>query len=64
MQHTYQKSLILEYKKQLFQVIVRDDLQYGFLKIVDREKMTYEYPTAYEFLHLNSFMHPNNRIKF
>jgi len=45
--------------------IERNDKKLGFLKIVyEDENMTYQYPTAYEFLHLSSFMNKKNRIKF
>ncbi len=61
----YKKREKIKYKNQLFQIIERNDKKIGFLKIVyEDEKMTYQYPTAYEFLHLSSFMNKKNRIKF
>lgn len=61
----YKKREKIKYKNQLFQIIERNDKKLGFLKIVrEDEKMTYQYPTAYEFLHLSSFMNKKNRIKF
>ena len=61
----YKKREKIKYKNQLFQIIERNDKKIGFLKIVyEDERMTYEYPTAYEFLHLSSFMNKKNRIKF
>lgn len=61
----YKKREKIKYKNQLFQIIERKDKKLGFLKIVvDGEKTEYEYPTAYEFLHLSSFMNKKNRIKF
>lgn len=61
----YKKREKIKYKNQLFQIIERNDKRIGFLKIVyEDEKMTYQYPTAYEFLHLSSFMNKKNRIKF
>lgn len=61
----YKKREKIKYNNQLFQIIERNDKKLGFLKIVyDDDKITYEYPTAYEFLHLSSFMDKNNRIKF
>ena len=61
----YKKREKIKYKNQLFQFIERNDKKIGFLKIVyEDERMTYQYPTAYEFLHLSSFMNKKNRIKF
>ena len=61
----YKKREKIKYKNQLFQIIERNDKKIGFLKIVyEDEKMTYQYPTAYDFLHLSSFMNKKNRIKF
>ncbi len=61
----YKKREKIKYKNQLFQIIERNDKKIGFLKIVyEDERMTYQYPTAYEFLHLSSFMNKKNRIKF
>ena len=61
----YKKREKIKYKNQLFQIIERKDKKLGFLKIVvDGEKTEYEYPTAYEFLQLSSFMNKKNRIKF
>lgn len=62
---TFQKSLKLEYNKNIFRVLIRNtDKKLGFLKIVNEEKNEYEYPTAFEFLHLTSFMNPQNEFKF
>ena len=61
----YKKREKIKYKNQLFQIIERNDKKIGLLKIVyEDEKMTYQYPTAYDFLHLSSFMNKKNRIKF
>ncbi len=65
MKHTYKKGVKIKYNNQLFQVLIRDDNSYGFLKITKKDdKEEYEIPSAKEFLHLSSFMLPNNRIKF
>lgn len=65
MRQTYKKYLKIKYNNQLFQVVIRKDNSYGFFKIVnyqDEEKLVI--PTAQEFLHLSSVLHPHNRIKF
>lgn len=65
MKYVYKKSLRIKYNNNFFQMIVREDNQKGFLKIVNVDGVEkYEYPTAQEFLHLSSFINPNNRIKF
>ena len=61
----YKKDRIIKHKGSIFQVIVREDNKKGFLKIVDNgDTKKYEYPSAIEFLKLNSFVNVNNRIKF
>lgn len=63
--HVYKKGSRIKYNNQTFLVLVRDDNQTGFLKIVyNGDKEEYQYPTAHEFLHLSSFMNVDNRIKF
>lgn len=65
MKHTYKKGVKIKYNNQLFQVLIRDDFSYGFLKITKKDgKDEYSIPTALEFLHLSNFMIPNNNIKF
>ena len=61
---TYQKSLKIKYNNNIFRVLIRNDKKLGFLKIVDENNETYEYPSAFEFLHLTSFMNPKNSFKF
>lgn len=61
----YRKREKIKYNNQFFQIIERNDKKLGFLKIkYDGDNVVYEYPTAYEFLHLSSFMNKKNRIKF
>lgn len=63
--NAYKKREKIKYKNQLFQIIERNDKKLGFLKIKQvGDELSYEYPTAYEFLHLSSFMNKKNRIKF
>lgn len=65
MKHIYKKATKIKYNNSLFQIIVRDDNQYGFLKIVeDGKEVKYEYPSAQEFLHLTSCLNPTNKIQF
>ncbi|HPZ23743.1 MAG TPA: hypothetical protein PLB45_03085 [Bacilli bacterium] len=65
MKHVYKKTYKIEYNKSLFQVVVREDKGVGFFKIiVDGNETKYEYPSAFEFLHLSSLVNTNNRIKF
>lgn len=65
MKNEYVKREKIKYKNQLFQIIERKDKKIGFLKIVfNDDEIAYEFPTAYEFLHLSSFMNKKNRIKF
>lgn len=61
----YRKREKIKYNNQFFQIIERNDKKLGFLKIkYEGDNVIYEYPTAYEFLHLSSFMNKKNRIKF
>lgn len=65
MKYVYKKVLKIKYNNKLFQVLMRDDEKYGFLRIINQDnKDKYVYPTAQEFLHLNSVMNPQNRIHF
>lgn len=64
MKHVYAKTVRIKYNNQIYQVLLRDDKKYGFLKIVNEEKTEYAYPTAQEFLRLSSIMNRDNRIKF
>lgn len=61
----YRKREKIKYNNQLFQIIERNDKKLGFLKIkYEGDNVIFEYPTAYEFLHLSSFMNKKSRIKF
>lgn len=65
MKYAYKKIFKVKYNNNIFQVVIRPDKKYGFFKIVnDGNAEKFIYPTAYEFLHLSSYMNPNNRIKF
>ena len=50
MKHIYKKTIKLRYNNQIFQVLVRDDHKFAFLKIVDKDGQKYSYPTAHEFV--------------
>ncbi|MCH5167172.1 MAG: hypothetical protein J1F35_04680 [Erysipelotrichales bacterium] len=65
MKYTYKKIRKVKYNNKLFQIFIRDDNKLTFLKINnDNEELSYEYPTAQEFLHLNSLFNITNGIKF
>lgn len=65
MKHRYQLSKKIKYNNNLFQIVVREDEKIGFLKIIDNGNVIkYQYPSAQEFLHLNSVVNINNGIKF
>ena len=66
MKSIYRRTYKISYNNSIFQVLVRDDKGIGFLKINYDEdgNEAYSLPSALEFLHLSSVVHPNNRIKF
>ena len=66
MKGIYLKTYKINYKNNLFQVLVRTDKSVGFLKISYDESGNekYELPSAMEFLHLSSVVNTNNKIKF
>lgn len=66
MKHVYRKTFKISYNNNVFQVLVRDDKNVGFLKITydDNNNIKYVYPSAFEFLHLRSLLEKDNLIKF
>ncbi len=66
MKGIYLKTYKINYKNNLFQVLVRTDKSVGFLKISYDEagNEKYSLPSAMEFLHLSSVINTNNKIKF
>ena len=55
--HVYKRGSRIKYNNQMFQIVIRDDNSYGFLKIVvDKDKEKYEYPNAIEFINLSKLV--------
>ena len=55
--HLYTRGSRIKYKNDTYQLIIRDDKKYGFLKIVfDDNKEKYEYPSAIEFINLSKLI--------
>lgn len=55
--HLYKRGSRVKYKNQIYQLVIRDDNELGFLKIiVEKDKEKYEYPTAIEFLNLSKLI--------
>lgn len=65
MKHNYKKGSRIKYNNKLFQIVIRDDNKIGFYRIeVKEDVIKLVYPSAQEFLHLNSVLNVNNKIKF
>lgn len=59
--HVYTKTRKVKFNNNIFQVFLRDDNKICFLKI---DKDSYIYPSALEFLHLNSLFSKKGNIYF
>ena len=55
--HLYKRGSRIKYNNQMYQLVIREDNSFGFLKIVlDKDKEKYEYPSAIEFLNLSKLL--------
>ncbi len=62
--HVYTRGSRIIYKNQMYQVVIRDDNELGFLKIVvDNNKEQYKYPSAIEFLGLSKLIKEKGIVK-
>lgn len=65
MKHSYKNGSKIKYNNKLFQIVIREDNKIGFYRIeVNNDKIKLVYPSAQEFLHLNSVLNVKNKIKF